>query len=320
MAIASLIRLTRPANLAIVLVTMMVVRLFVIRPLADSTHMGRHYGLSWLHFIMLCAVALLLTAAGNIINDYFDQKVDRINKPDRVIVGKTVKRRVAIILHQTLNTAALFLAACLCYITGFWWPVVIPVVLSTILWWYSPVLKKKVLTGNIAIALCTSAVPLWAGLFELHMLEREIGDLLYNRDQFFNFAWLVVISLCAIAFLLTLVREAQKDMEDLDGDKAGGYNTLPIIWGIYNTRKYVCGLLILYVLGIGAFIYLLLHLQWFHHYIVACCAALLVIPTALSIVLTWKASTSRQFRQASTCTKWMMLCGLLVFSLLSCFA
>lgn len=298
---------------------MLVVRIFIFSFMMESTSIGMNFGISWWQFFISVVVAVTLTAAGNVINDYFDQKVDRINRPERVIVGKTVKRRVAIVLHQSLNIGALLLTIYLCICTGYWWPLAFPVVIATLLWWYSPVLKKKPFVGNLAIAACTAAVPVWAGVFEAHELQKKYGDMLVMKDEFFGIIWLLILALAAFAFLLTLVREAQKDLEDLNGDTEGGYNTLPIKYGVASTKKYIYILLSLYALSVVYFIYKIANIPSIGYLGAAICSLLLLLPTCMSFVQTMRATKAEEFGKASAYTKWMMVAGLLAFCTLSLF-
>lgn len=296
---------------------MLVVRYFVVGSEIRRSAIGMEYGVSTFDFILQILVAVMLTAAGNIINDYFDQKVDRINKPGKVIIGKLVKRRVAIILHQSLNIGAVLISVYLCMKYAYWWPMVIPVVIATLLWWYSPYLKKKVWIGNAAIACCTAAVPYWAGIFELHELRKSYLDMLVNGEAFFTLLNILIYALALFAFLLTLIREAQKDMEDIPGDREGGYHTMPIKWGVAATRKYVLALLGVYVLCVCYFLYHLFQFNEIHTVLFASVALLLLGPTALSIWSTIRADSPQQFHQSSTYTKWMMISGLVSFCILS---
>lgn len=296
---------------------MLVVRFFVVGSEIRRSAIGMEYGLNGFDFFIQILVAVMLTAAGNIINDYFDQKVDRINKPGKVIIGKLVKRRVAIILHQTLNIGAVLLTVYLCMRTKFWWPLLIPVVMATLLWWYSPFLKKTVWIGNAAIAFCTAAVPFWAGVFELHQLRKEYFDMLVHGEAFFDLLNTLIYALCVFAFLLTLIREAQKDMEDLPGDTEGGYHTMPIQLGIAFTKKYVYALLGVYILCVIYFLVQLYQIPGLNMLVFGSVATLLIAPTALSFWSTWRAQTPHDFHKASSYSKWMMLAGLISFCILS---
>lgn len=235
----AIIRLSRPVNLVIMAGTMYALRFFLVQPLSRSLSLGMELQLSEPLFFLSCVVILFLAAAGNIINDYFDTKVDRINKPERLIVGRLVKRRIAMILHQGLNIAAALLTALVCLYTGRWSALLFPVFMATALWWYSPVLKKKPFVGNLAVALLVSLIPVWTGYFEVYLLRQKYGDMMVDPAPFFRMVWAWLAAYSVFAFVLTLAREAVKDLEDLEGDRHGGYQTLPIVWGVERTVRYV---------------------------------------------------------------------------------
>lgn len=294
---------------------MLVMRYAVLTNLADKMDIGMKLQLSFGEFFMLMLSAVLLTAAGNIINDYFDRKVDMINRPDRVIVGKHVKRRVAIILHQVFNLTALLLAAIVSAKTGFWWPLIIPVVISTLLWWYSPVFKKKVLIGNIVVGVCTAAVPLWALIYEIHGLKKSYTDLMVKPDLFFDALWQWTIVITASAFVLTLVREAVKDVEDMEGDADENYQTLPIRYGVTTTKNYALALLVLFLIGVGFIGYRIQIIKQLIPLLAVIVA--IVLPTLVSLISIFQANTKEDFHKASITLKWLMLGGLISLVVIS---
>lgn len=303
--------LTRPLNLLIVVFTMAVVRYIVMQESMDSSSIGMKFQLSTFDFVVLIAVVLALTAAGNIINDYFDQKVDKINKPEQVIVGKKVKRRVAIVLHQGLNIFAIVATLYVCIRTNYWLPLALPAVIATILWWYSPVLKKKVFVGNLAVAFCTACVPLWAALFEMHELQKNYSDMLMNGESFFTQLWLRIAVVSLFAFVLTLLREAVKDMEDLAGDMLGEYRTIPIVYGLDKTKNY------LYIL-IGFFLAGIAIVLWKMHSIFELCViiGLLLLPTIVMIRSISKAANQQDFHRTSQWIKVLSVLGIVSVILL----
>jgi 4-hydroxybenzoate polyprenyltransferase len=293
----------------IVAITMLVMRYAVLTNLADKMDIGMKLQLSVGEFFMLMMSAVLLTAAGNIINDYFDRKVDMINRPDRVIVGKHVKRRVAIILHQVINATALLLAAVVSARTGYWWPMIIPLVISTLLWWYSPVFKKKVLIGNMVVAICTAAVPLWAMIYEIQGLKKSYTDMMVKPELFFDALWQWTIVITASAFVLTLVREAVKDIEDMEGDGDENYQTLPIRYGVSFTKKYSIALLIIFLLGVAFVCYRIHIIEQLVPLLTVIIAILL--PTLICIVIIIRAESKMDFHKSGIYLKWLMLGGLI---------
>lgn len=288
---------------------MLVMKYSVVANLTDKMNIGMKPRLSSFEFILLMFSAVMLTAAGNIINDYFDRKVDLINRPDRVIIGKHVKRRVAIVLHQLFNGLALLLAAWVSYRTWYWWPLAIPVIISTLLWWYSPIFKKRVFIGNLVVALCTAAVPLWAVVYEIHELKEYYSDLLVSPDIFFNQLWQWTLVITASAFVLTLVREAVKDIEDLQGDGEELYQTLPIKYGVAFTKKYAITLMILFLAGVSFVCYKADFIAQLIPLITVIAA--IFLPSLLCIFSIVNAKSKQDFHKAGIYLKWLMLGGLI---------
>ena len=241
--VSALIRLSRPVNLIIMALTMYALRFLVMLPLLRKSGLGIHFQLSEGLFFLSCLVLLALGAAGNIINDYFDRKVDAINKPDKLIVGRLVKRRVAMIMHQGLNILAVILALFICWHTNRWSGMLFPVIIATILWWYSPVLKKQAFYGNLVVAIMVAAIPIWTGYYEIPLLRAHYSDMMGDPAPFFRGLWLWLFAYALFAFLLTLAREAVKDLEDIEGDRLGEYRTLPILWGETKTLIYTRNIL-----------------------------------------------------------------------------
>jgi 4-hydroxybenzoate polyprenyltransferase len=305
------VKLTRPENLVMVIVTMVLLRYFVVLPLLTSSHLGLSFSMSTGWFAVNVLVVVLVTAAGNIINDYFDQKVDRINKPDRLIVGKTVKRRQAIVLHHALNVLAVGLCLLLCKEMKLLWPLGIPITIASLLWIYSPLLKTKPFIGNFIVATCVAVVPMWTGIFELRAIELEFGDMMQTMPDVFQriYRWLALFAI--FAFLLTLVREMAKDLEDLEGDKEEQYQTLAIIWPLKRSRIYMLALevfTLVLVLSLGVVEFSALENKRSLLFALLWC---ILLPMARVMYQTAKAQTKEDFRAVSRSLKLTMLCGVL---------
>lgn len=276
-----LLKLTRPANLLIIAATMLLMRYGVIgghlerglhqlvaevgdvqrNELILPAHFGPQMPLP--HFILLILSTVLIAAGGNVINDYFDTRIDRINKPGQVIVGRTVKRRVAMTAHAVLSGIGLLLGAFVAWRSGLWKWAAIPAFAIGALWVYSTTFKRRLIIGNGLVATLTALVPLTVGLYELPLLQRAMDPAwivsLPNGDQYemqpsFMELWYWILGFAVFAFLSTLVRELQKDMADVKGDAADGCRTLPIVWGMKWAR-------VIAMLHIGLIIALLLLLR-----------------------------------------------------------
>lgn len=302
----------RPINLLIVAATMYVLRHFLIAPYIDSQCLGMKLRLSEFDFFLSVLVVVTLTAAGNIINDYFDVKVDLINKPERVVVGKTVKRRVAMVLHQSLNVFGVFISLYLSIKYKVWWPILIPIVIATLLWFYSPIFKKQVFSGNLVVALCVSFVPIWAGAYEIPLIIKYYKDIHQNVELLQANLWIIIGAYALFAFLLSLSREALKDLEDLKGDKVGKYHTMPIVKGERFTRNYA-SLMMLLCLGAVSFAFFRVGLQPSTDIKAALAlAGCVLIPGLLTILISLFARKKSNYSIASLLAKTTMAGGLVL--------
>ncbi|MFT5859342.1 MAG: 4-hydroxybenzoate polyprenyltransferase [Flavobacteriaceae bacterium] len=240
------IRLIRPLNLLIIALTM--------------------YGLGWyfdpmegcsctyivteLPFFLLVLSTVMIAAGGNIINDYFDVRADRINKPDRLIIGKHVKKRVAIVSHWVLNLVAFSIAVYLSYKMQSFWYMFIHLFSINILWFYSLYFKRKFLTGNILVAALTAMVPVLVGIFfQQSMLTNPVsGFTIYYPFMDVRGVDIILhisLGLASFAFLLNLAREIVKDIEDIEGDKLLKATTIPIKLGTVKSKWIIAIVLML---------------------------------------------------------------------------
>lgn len=235
------------------------------------------------HFALHCMVlsTLLIAAAGYIINDYYDVKIDLINKPERVVVGRFMKRRVAMIFHTVFNFSAAFLVLWIS-----WKLSIVYLATAFGLWLYSNQLKRLPLVGNVSIALFTGLA-----LYILTVLFPEKSSLIFTYTLF--------------AFFTTLIREIIKDMEDLKGDSTFGCKTLPIIWGIRKTKQFIYLIIIAFIPGL-IYLSLQMHNTYLLYYF-----SLIAIFFLAFIGYLVKADTQKAFAQLSTYSKLLMISGVL---------
>lgn len=219
-------RLIRWPNLLIIVFTQYLAKIFLVGP---AYYWKNH--LLDTNQLLITLSTVTIAAAGYIINDYFDVKIDLVNKPNEVIIGRLIKRRWAIIIHQSLNVIGVLLGL-LISVKVF----IINLVAVTCLWFYAERFKRLAFIGNFVVASLTGASLVVMAVYY------PGSDLLINIYAVF-------------AFGITLIREVIKDMEDVPGDKKYGCRTLPIIWGIPKTKKFV------YLLILG-FVLLVLSIGW----------------------------------------------------------
>lgn len=245
-AFAKLIRLP---NLLIIAITQYAMRYAIIGAFELD------FKMSDLDFFLLSLSTVMIAAAGYIINDYFDIKIDRVNRPEKIIVGKYIKRRVAMGAHMVINGIALVVAFYVAYKVGNYKLAFIQFISVGALWYYSISFKRMVLVGNIIVAFLAALVPLVAGLYELLLqykhIDQTVNNLLFSLEEGFSFDEAMyffssslesimdcIIGFSLFAFIINLIREIVKDIEDYEGDKKYLSNTLAVTYG-KNKSKYV---------------------------------------------------------------------------------
>ena len=187
-------------------------------------------------FFLLLIASVLIAAAGYIINDYFDIQIDNVNKPERLILGKLIKRRWAMLLHLVLSLAGLFLTAIVAMHLDNLLLLGLNFLSVLMLLLYSSTFKKKLLIGNIIISVLTAWV---VGV--LFITEIRLNDTVYMQlnQAALGSLYKVTLFYAGFAFIVSLIREVVKDMEDMEGDRRFGCETMPIKWGIPSSKVFV---------------------------------------------------------------------------------
>jgi 4-hydroxybenzoate polyprenyltransferase len=178
------------------------------------------------------------------------------------------------------------------------------------LWFYSTDFKKQLFTGNLLVALFVAMVPFTVGLYELHLSAKTYSILtLPPFEVNFRFIFNFIAGFSALAFLINLVREIIKDIEDTEGDRLYGCRTIPIVMGLETAKNCVSFLILLIILIIGwiqkdqydsgaknSFLYLLLFIQ---------------LPLVVLVFLVQKGVAAKDFKRPDRLSKLIMLAGLL---------
>lgn len=227
------LKLIRTQNLLIIAFTQYMVRWFLLYPLL-KIH-GFELQLSNFQFFLLVLSTVMIAAAGYVINDYFDVAIDRVNKPERLVIDKGIKRRVAMGAHTVINILALLIALYVSYQAGSIKLVAVHILCAVGLWFYSTNFKRQFLIGNLMISVFTALVPFIVGLYELlpvHKIYAEMIDETSLQEE-----WKFVLGISFFAFIVTLLREIIKDMEDVEGDEKYGCKTMPIVIGIKASKN-----------------------------------------------------------------------------------
>lgn len=274
--IESFLRLTRAWNLLIIVFAQYFTAYFLAK--ADV--------LRDINLFLLSLSTVLIAAGGYVINDYYDVKIDYVNNPDRVVIGKTIHRRFAILLHVALSVAGIFI--------GFfvsWKLAAVNVFSVSVLWFYSNLLKRLPFIGNFTVALLTG--------FSIAILL-----LLYTTN-----AGLIIVY-AVFSFFMTLIREIIKDMEDLKGDNTYGCKTLPIVWGIRKTKFALYAITLVFSISVAIINYVYVKLPMIYF------VMLLFVPLAWLTARLVRADTKKDFGWLSSFCKVIMLLGILSMALI----
>lgn len=267
----SMLKLTRFGNLVIIALAQYFTAGFLIGM----------FTLNDFELLLLATSTVSIAAGGYIINDYYDVKIDYINKPDRVVIGKSITRRYAILFHVVLSALGIVLGY---YLS---WRVAAVNVLSVfLLWLYSNNLKRLPFIGNFTVAFLT-------------------GLAVYTVDVYYRTQNSLIIIYALFAFFMTLVREIIKDMEDLKGDNTFGCKTLPIVWGIRKTKILVYLIIVLFGAMVALMNQFYRALPFKYHLV------FLYVPLLWLIFRLSRADMKKDFRRLSVLCKVIMLLGIL---------
>jgi 4-hydroxybenzoate polyprenyltransferase len=247
------LKLIRAKNLLIIVMTMIGVAYYLMKS-NSYQKVDFHY----LDYFLLIFSTMIIAAAGNVINDYFDVKADRINKPEKVIISKFMKPRWAILWHWSFNLIAFLIAVYLSvkYATLIF--VFVHLLSINLLWFYSVQLKRKLVISNLIIAFLTALVPLLSIWFFKVLNESSIPFSPYREESwstYLDYSFIYFLAICA--FVQNFAREINKDIHDIQGDLVAHVESLPMKIGkekaAYLTIILIQIPLILFIFGFYLF-------------------------------------------------------------------
>ena len=265
------------------------------------------------YFLLLVTASVFIAAAGYIINDYFDMHIDAINKPYKVVIDKSVKRRWAIIWHLVLSALGTLLSLYFSYKTGNWIVAAGNAFCVVLLWFYSTTFKKKLLTGNVIISALTAWVILVLYFAYTNMGNQQaLAFTTWNLESFgFDIRKLFkyTVLYAGLAFIISLIREVVKDLEDMEGDSRYHCKTMPLVWGVPATKVFVGVWL---VVAIASLAILQLYAWQLGNKIIVVYNILLIIAPMIYIIKNlFKAVNSKDYHRLSNAIKFVMFTGIL---------
>lgn len=274
-SLSGFFQIARVRNLVVILLSQYFSAVFLIKENENFTTIMSDY------FLFLTIVSTVaIAAAGYLINDYYDIKIDLINKPEKVVVGTILKRRTVMAAHTLLNLFGIALGTWVSIKIG-----IINFMAAFLLWLYSNQLKRMPFLGNFVVAVLTGLSVFIIGIY-------------YNQIQ------IPILLYTSFAFTSNFVREVVKDIEDLQGDEKFGSKTLPIIWGVRKTKLFLHFIDILFS---GFVIYLLISQNFPANNLVL---YFFLASVGIFTYLLIRAQKRNDFGILSNYLKWFMLAGI----------
>lgn len=294
------LQLIRWPNLVFIFITQVLFEYCVVAPefakAAETPNLYRPY------IFLLALSSVLIAAGGNIINDYFDINIDQVNKPDKLIIGKYIHRHWAILYHSLCSLLGVALGFWIEFKTHAYLLGITNLICVLLLFFYSVYFKRKPLSGNIIIALLTAWTVLVVPFCETNQF---IFHAALNKQKITRLTFLYA----GFAFIISLIREMIKDMEDVEGDRKYDCRTFPIIFGMNAAKIYSATWLIILCAMLLVMIFYVLQFGW---WIAAVYTLLCILIPSVNILLKlFKANSSNAFHKLSSSVKWIMLTGIL---------
>ena len=302
-------RLVRWSNLLFLGALVWLMEKWVATPVLNHAAFGEQ--LPWYVLLMLILAVVFIAAGGFVINDYFDVKIDRINRPDELIVTRTVSKPDAMKLSLWLSGIGVALGIVIAVLLRSFTLGILFVLVPGLLWFYSSSYKRLFMVGNLIVALLAALVPLSVAMANMAQLNLLYHDILpYTNLPHYLYAWLGGFAL--FAFLFMWIREIIKDMQDQMGDRELECHSMPVVWGEKWTKIFVTGLIVLTLAILG-------HL-WYHalpfplgwtslstRYLILG----IVVPLFSTLWLLWAAKIPSDYKTCQQVVKFTMLIGIL---------
>ncbi|MBG25071.1 MULTISPECIES: geranylgeranylglycerol-phosphate geranylgeranyltransferase [Croceibacter] len=290
------LKLFRYQNLIFVILTQVFLRYFLFEPF------GITITLSDFGYALLVLATVCLTAAGNVINDIYDVETDQINKPEHVLVGKSISEQSAYTLFIILNVIAVGIGFYLSNIIGKPGFSALFISISAILYIYASYLKRTVLVGNLVISLLVAFVIIVVAIYDLMPAitpqNKAVQTLIFG----------LMLDYAVFAFAVNLIREMIKDQQDVKGDHNSGIQTLPIILGKTRTNKVIFSVTALLIIGLIYYLYTYM----FQNQVAVLYVLFLILgPLLYVLIKIWNADTKHDYRKLSGILKLVMLFGVI---------
>lgn len=306
----SFLKLIRWTNLLIILISMLFTLLLVIRPIL-GIH-GFELGLGVWPFSMLLVATLLIAMGGYLINDFYDMNADSVNKPGKNLVGRKYPVYIADIMYWFFTIGGVLAGMLLSWWIGHLNYSLIFVFSAGLLWFYASRYQCQPLVGNVVVAFLSALSFGLVWIFELFALSSQTESLGQLQASFGLVNRMMGIYI-SFAFLVSLLREIVKDVEDIKGDDRFGCRTFAVVYGVRKST-----MLAIVIAGIGLFASFCFQYYFFQlEYYLLFSYFFLVDLLFLWIVFRLKkASGTPDYANLSMIIKFLMIAGILSMALI----
>ncbi len=306
----SYLKIIRLPNLLIIILTQYLIRICIIRTYYSLG--GEFPALGEFDFVLLVLSTVLIAAGGYVINDYYDLQTDQINKPKKVIIRNSLPVSSALHFYWALTISGILIGFYLAFKVSYVQLGLIYIAIVLMLWFYSEKYKRTAIWGNLMISGLSAMVIIIVWLFEFFALRTK-PQIYIETMKLLKPVTLIVAGYAVFAFLVTLIREVVKDAEDVDGDKASGFKTLPVVSGVKMTKwlAAVFILLTMIILATGQYFLYKFNLTLVFWYF------LIAVQTLFVFLLYYliKADTKEDYHFLSNTLKIIMVAGILSMQL-----
>ncbi len=294
MKIVSLFSVVRGYNIPIIVLAQYLSAIFILAPEIRALDILLDFYL----FLIVFASAITI-ASGYIINNFYDSQKDLINRPNKSMLDRLVSQKTKLNVYFSLNFLAVLMASIVSWRAFLFFSVYI-----FMIWFYSHKIKKYPIIGNLMSALL-AVTPFFAIL--LYFYNKISFEEIENHMSHF-----VVISAHAVfLFLLLLIREMIKDLENLKGDLVTDYRTIPVLYGEKISKQIITALTILTVVPV----YVLVNIHdvgYMDIYFYASFGVLLFF-----LIYLWKSNSKEQFLKLHNVLKFLIVSGVFCIVLIN---
>jgi len=284
--IVSLFSVVRGYNIPIIVLAQYLSAIFILAPEIRALDILLDFYL----FLIVFASAITI-ASGYIINNFYDSQKDLINRPNKSMLDRLVSQKTKLTVYFSLNFLAVLMASIVSWRAFFFFSVYI-----FMIWFYSHKIKKYAIIGNLMSALL-AVTPFFAIL--LYFYNKISFEEIENHMSHF-----VVISAHAVfLFLLLLIREMIKDLENLKGDLVNDYRTIPVLYGEKVSKQAITALTILTILPV----YVLVNIYdvgYMDIYFYICFGVMLFF-----LLYLWKSDSKEQYLKLHNVLKFLIVSG-----------